>query len=376
MAGNGWQKNSRGESYFPEGRQVVNTVVILDHESKNIEGYRRMLEASREQIDCEFFQYPEKALDYVKSHPTAVLISELAMPVMSGKEVFDMVEMLSPSTVRIAMTQMDSVAETLEIFNQIRIFKLILKPFFLPEDLINPIQQALEYHKELEQEELRIKKMEQERLRLDQLWQQLTDKLEKKKNRYKGIYQVASGIIRGNLNSEMKGLNAQEAGFAAEVCEELLQEFMRYYMFEEHDWQFHVRYLQVRFSYPEDGCILQIKNNTGSEAPREILPEIAYGIFLGGYLCQMLFYSYRTLMLVEKEGSVYVLRMFCQHSSGRKSYKITDEGVRNLMINFIREIAKALSFRMASGVKEQKFAVRLYFRKEDGCNECDNYGAL
>lgn len=46
------------------------------------------------------------------------------------------------------------------------------------------------------------------------------------------------------------------------------------------------------------------------------------------------------------------------------------------MINFIREIAKALSFRMASGVKEQKFAVRLYFRKEDGCNECDNYGAL
>ncbi len=354
---------------FPEGRQVVNTVVILDHESKNIEGYRRMLEASKEPIDCEFFQYPEKALDYLKSHPAAVLISELEMPVMSGKEVFDMAEMLSPSTVRIAMTQMDSVAETLEIFNRVRIFKLILKPFFLPEDLVHPIQQALEYHKELEKEELRIKKMGQELTRLDEACQRLSEKLEEKKRKHRGIYQAALGMIRGNLNSEMNGLNAMEAGFASSVCEDLLQEFMRYYMFEEHDWQFHKKYLQIRFSYPEDGCILQIKNKTGEEVPREILTRMAYGMFLGGYLCQQLFHSYRTVILMEKEGLVYVMRMFCQHTPGEKGYKVTDAKVRNLIISFTKEIAKSLSFRMASGVKEQQFAVRLYFRKEDGYNE-------
>lgn len=352
-----------------EGRNVVELVAILDDNVKNIEGYRRMLEASKLQIDCEFFQYPEKALDYLRNHPAAVLISELDMPVMSGKEVFDMVEMLSPSTVRIAMTQIDSVAETLEIFNRVRIFKLILKPFYLPEDLVNPIQQALKYHKELEEEELRFRKMNQELARLEDVCQRLSEKLEEKRRRRRGIAQAASGIIRGNLNSEMNGLDASQAGFASSVCEELLQEFMRYYMFEEHDWQFHKKYLQIRFSYPEDGCILQIKNKTGDEVPRVILQRMAYGMFLGGYLCQQLFYSYRTVILIEKEGAEYVMRMFCQHSPGEKGYKVADVKIRNLIISFTKEIAKSLSFRMASGVKEQQFAVRLYFRKEDGCNE-------
>lgn len=347
----------------------MNTVVILDHESKNIEGYRRMLEASRSQIDCEFFQYPEKALDYLKNHSAAVLISELEMPIMSGKEVFDMAEMISPSTVRIAMTQMDSVAETLEIFNRVRIYKLILKPFFLPEDLVNPIQQALEYHRELEREELRLRKMGQELSRLEEVCQRFSEKLEEKKRKYRGIYHAASGIIRGNLNSEMNEINGSEADFAASACEELLQEFMRYYMFEEHDWQFHRKYLQIRFSYPEEGCVLQIKNKTGEEVPREILPRMAYGMFLGGYLCQQMFHTYLTVILVEKEGPVYVMRMFCQHPPGEKSYKIRNVKVRNLLISFMKELAKSLSFRMASGVKEQQFAVRLYFRKEDGYNE-------
>ena len=92
----------------------METVVILDHDSKNIEGYKRMLEASREQIDCRFFKRPEDFVDFLEKNPVAVVISEVAIPYMSGKEVFDLVEMISPSTIRIAMTQAEDISEILE----------------------------------------------------------------------------------------------------------------------------------------------------------------------------------------------------------------------------------------------------------------------
>ena len=96
----------------------MNTVVILDNNHKEMEGYQRMLMSFQKQIDCKMFEDPEEAIEYVKNHTIAVIVCELEMPIMSGREVLEMVEMISPSTIRLAMTQVKDVAETLELFNR------------------------------------------------------------------------------------------------------------------------------------------------------------------------------------------------------------------------------------------------------------------
>ena len=343
----------------------MKTVVILDYDSKSMEGYKRMLNSVQGQFECKFFQMPEQAMEYVRSYPVAVLISELDMPVMSGKEVFDMVEMLSPLTVRIAMTQIKDVTRTLEIFNHARLFKLILKPFFLAEDIVNPIKEALKYHEALEKEESQRKKMEDELQRLNGIIRELSQRLEEKKWKHTGIYNVAVGVIKGNLNSEMKGMDAAASGYAAAACEELLQEFMRYYMYEEHGYQFYTEHLQKLFHLPREGCVFQIQNKTERPVPRELMPQIAYGMFLGGYLCQQLLISYRAIMLIETEKSDYVLRMFCQFSGKGEMYRIPDVKTRQAVREVIEEIAKALATDMVRGSRDQQFALKLYFRRED-----------
>lgn len=348
----------------------MNTVVILDHDSVSIEGCRRMLTVSRnDDIEYKFFQEPEKAVEYVRNYPVAVLLSELEMPVMSGKEVFDMVEILSPSTVRIAMAQVKDVEHTLEIFNQARIFKMIVKPFFLVEDILGPIQEALEYYEEWKKTEERRQKMEQKLEKVEQDIRQLSEKLEDKKRKHDGIYHVAVGVIKGNLSSEIEELDAQDSNYTSAACEELLQEFMRYYMYEEHQYQFHVEHMKNLFHHPEEGCIFQVQNKAGNELPSDVMAKVAYGMFLGGYLCQQILRSYRTIMMVEREGSFYVLRMFCQYSGKGSAYKITNEKVRSLLKNVTAEIAKSLSDHLVTGIKEQQFAVKAYFKKEGGHSE-------
>ena len=57
-----------------EGRYVVELVAILDDNTKNVEGYRRMLEASREELEYRFFHRPEDVVRFVKNNPEAEII--------------------------------------------------------------------------------------------------------------------------------------------------------------------------------------------------------------------------------------------------------------------------------------------------------------
>ena len=232
------------------------------------------------------------------------------------------------------------------------------------EDLEEPIQEALKEYEIWKEKETQKKKMENELEQLVLNIQQLSIKLEKKKKAYYKIYQVANGFVKGNLNSEMVELNSQESSVVSSVCEELLKEFMRYYMFEVHNYKFHLKRLQELFHHPEKGCLFQVQYKTKEEASIELLQKIAYGIFLGGYLCQQLLVYYRAMMMIEKENSVYVLRMFCQYSKGENMYKIKEKNVRKFIKDIIEEIANALSVQFVKGVREQEFAVKMYFKEE------------
>ena len=344
----------------------METVVILDHDSKNIEGYKRMLEASREQIDCRFIKRPEDFVDFQEKNPVAVVISEVAIPNMPGKEVFDLVEMISPSTIRIAMTQAEDISEILEVYNKVKIFKMILKPFYLPEDIVHPIQEALKYYKNAQAEEQQRKNMELELEKLNLKLAELNQKLDKKKRKYTGIYHVALGIIRGNLNSGIHELDMEAGSQLSEICEELLKEFMHCYMEGDHELDFYVEKLKKQFHHPEDKCILRIQNKTGEDIPQELAPKIAYGMFLGCSLCRWLLVSYRSVLLLEKEGEAYMMKIFCQYPEKGRIYRISGEKERKFLVSMIKEAASSLSDHIVIGSKKRQFALKLYFGKWKG----------
>ena len=359
-----------------EGRYVVELVAILDDNTKNVEGYRQMLEASREELEYRFFHRPEDVVRFVKNNPVAVLVSELEMPHMSGKELFDIVGMASPSTVRIGMAQADDIAKTLEIFNQAWMYRLILKPFFLPEDLVGPIQEGLVRYRALQEGKKRKKGMEDKLEELSRRMAEVSAELARKKRRHVGIYNVALGIVKGNLSPETSRLGPEAGSDMEGLCEELLEDFMRCYMYENYGFQYYAQIIQEKFHHPESGCILQVKNKTGHTIPEELMPKIAFGMFLGGLLCQNLFVSYRVAMLVEQEGRNCLLRIFCQYPEHGKVYRTADVKARRMVVNMVKEIAREVSTHMVLGTKNREFAMKLYFGKEEERHERNHHGPL
>ncbi len=340
----------------------MNTVVIVDNDSKWIANYKRMLAPFQEIVDCKYFEYSEKAMEYITSHTVEVLVSELDMPLMSGKELFEMVDMLSPDTVKIAMTQVKNVADTLEVLNHSQIFKLILKPFFLVEDLVVPIQAAIVEFKSEKQEKDFKQREEKELEKLNQRVEALWDTLADKKERYDEFCRRAMGIMTENLSPSITELEPVESEFTRDFCEKLMQEYLQYYMYEKRNFIYYINYLKNQFHYPGRSCIFQISNETGAEIPPEIMKRIAYGIFLTGYWCQQCLENYDIENVIAIEGDYYVLNISYLPSENEMDYKITSPRILNLLLRVVEDLKSALSDAQEAG---QKLLCKLYFKKEE-----------
>lgn len=340
----------------------MNTVVIVDNDSRWIANYKRMLAPFQEVLDCKYFEYSEKAMEYITSHTVEVLVSELDMPLMSGKELFEMVDMLSPDTVKIAMTQVKHVSDTLEVINHSRIFKLILKPFFLVEDLVVPIQAGIvEYRSEKQEKEFQQRE-EKELEKLNRGVEALWDTLAEKKEGYDDFCCKAVNIMAENLSLRVTELEQVESEFTRDFCEKLLQEFLQYYMYEKRNFIYYMNYLKNQFHYPGRSCVFQINNETGGEIPPEIMKRIAYGIFLTGYWSQQCLENYEIENVIAIEGDYYVLKILYLPSEHDMDYKITSPRIQNLLLRVVEDLKGALADAQEEGGKLLR---KLYFRKEE-----------
>lgn len=339
----------------------METVVIVDNNRKMLDNYRRMIETGREKVTCRYFTYPEEAVEFMQKEGAAVLVCELDMPVMSGREVFDIVEMFSPATIKIAMTEVTDVRKTLEIVNQNRIFKLILKPFFLPEDLIEPIRAALKYYrlreKDLEQP-LRNIGMEQTDMRT----RELVGELKVKQQMYHNISRTMSGILKGSLQWEESGVSEEEIAEAGRLYDSLIQEFMRYYMFGTQNYIFHLNYLMNLFSAPEEKRVFQIKNKDRQEIPNEILLKIAYTIFVIGYISKEIFGQYQLVVGIEELEQLYMLKVVLKHPV--KQGKMTE-----LFLQMEEEVVHKLADRGIREASEKVLEEELYYIKGEVTDE-------
>ena len=78
------------------------------------------------------------------------IFMDMQMPVIKGTELFSMIEMMSPETIRIVMTDGARIADTVAFMNECRTFKIIIKPCRVADDLMAPIRAAFRYKEQLE----------------------------------------------------------------------------------------------------------------------------------------------------------------------------------------------------------------------------------
>jgi putative two-component system response regulator len=88
----------------------------------------------------------QEALDVVRNHEIAVLVSDNHMPGMRGIDFLSRVKTISPDTVKILMTGFADLETALEAINRVEVFRFIVKPWENTQ-LIGLVEDALKRYR-------------------------------------------------------------------------------------------------------------------------------------------------------------------------------------------------------------------------------------
>lgn len=103
------------------------TILLVDDERPILKSLSRLLEDT----DFDILQASngQDALELIKNHNVAVIVSDNMMPGMSGVDLLSTVKNISPDTIRILLTGYADLDTALKAINESSVYKFVTKPW-------------------------------------------------------------------------------------------------------------------------------------------------------------------------------------------------------------------------------------------------------
>jgi response regulator RpfG family c-di-GMP phosphodiesterase len=97
---------------------------------------------TREEIVLHLATSAEEALQIVRQHEIAVVVSDNIMPGMNGVQFLSLLKGIAPDTVKILMSAFADLSSALEAINTSEVFRFVVKPF-KGEELVFAVNEGL-----------------------------------------------------------------------------------------------------------------------------------------------------------------------------------------------------------------------------------------
>lgn len=334
----------------------MKTIAVVDTDKKHLNKCRKMLTSYENELKLVFFQYPEEAIAYLDMEHPAVLVCELNMSVMSGRELFNVYELLSPETVLIAMEEVEDIKATLQTINETGVFKLILKPFFFVEDLAKPILSALTYYERKESKKRELLE-EIHDIKLDSSY--LEYHVEQNKIDCRQFSDTISGLLKGNLYFNQQ-LEHKDKKIVYKYFNDLYRVFLKFQIFETKIYDSYEKYLVRLFHQPEKNRNFYIQNQLGKMTDKQER-DIGYTIFLLAYLASGMLKRYWMKVVVKKEERYVTVRFYCEPEEEKGfEYRRMNAKLHEFLLEMCDKLLISLTFKVVKGEKEDPFSAKVY----------------
>ena len=129
-------------------------ILIVDDEAANLRMLERLF---RNQYQVVSAASGTEALELLRTHEVALIISDQRMPVMTGIEFLKRAAEMRPHVVRIILTGYTDVNALVEAINSGVVYKYVTKPW-VNEDLLQTVTRALQHYETIKsQHELKLR---------------------------------------------------------------------------------------------------------------------------------------------------------------------------------------------------------------------------
>lgn len=289
-------------------RKRMSFVLIVESDEVNAARIRTILESIEVNFEYELHTSAEEAIASVEYRKPDVMVADIHIPVVSGTELFSMIQMMSPETICIALADGGKERELITFLNTCRIFKIILKPCRLAEDLLTPVYAAFAHQKELARQALLTQKEDEEWRRVYELHQETSGLLQAEQEEKRQLLAIIAILNAVGIDAR-RDLNIDAKERIKRWYQWMLEEYVGIYLGGTGTYEQVLR-SQLAFCHsPESGCTFQMQKHTTEDIEPEAMNEIAYILRLITGVCRDLQKSYQIQVLIEQAQRAYILRV-------------------------------------------------------------------
>lgn len=323
-------------------------VLIVEPEEVNAERIRAILESVDKNFEYQLVDSAEKAIDVIGEIHTDVFIADMQMPVMTGSELFSMIEMMSPDTIRIVMTDAGRISETVNFMNECRTFKIIIKPCRVADDLLRPIEAAFVYKRQLEYAAKLEKEAEDSRMitgkehsARKRTWLELVSDSKRTED-------VLAGILKANVS--YSDIDSEMIERVERWYQWMVSEYINNVLNGPGDYEVIAMALISTCHNPAQQCIYEMRRTNDMDIAPVRLNEVAYILTLLTGICKDLLRSYHISVLLEPTEKACILRVRFQMNN--LAFRIRNEKLRGYLIKATKIGIDALDHKTVRLEKE------------------------
>lgn len=338
-------------------------VVIAEADEVNRERIRAILEAAERRFEYELVNTAEQAIEFVESRQPDVFVGDMNMPFVSGTELFSMIEMMAPETVRVVMTDAVEVKEVVDFMNECKTFKVIIKPCRVADDIVTPIEAALAYkemkhrmEQEMDEADVGFFSTEEDYMKMKRTWQENLDD-------YERVQKVFAELLECNLRLGNKSKEDQAA--LKSRYDWMMKEYVKDILDSDGNYETCVEYLKAEGRRFDEGCAFQMRNASGEVVHPDQMKKITYILQLLRRVCGELLYHYDISVVIEAVKKAYILRFLCKldaipnEENMEKLFRIQNKEVRDDLIKAAEKGVEAFAFRSVMMTKENDVIVNI-----------------
>ncbi len=320
-----------------------------------------------ETVDQNMFEYmlvrtPDRAVELLEQRHVDVLVSEVEMPIISGRELFSLAEMISPDTVRIALTNALKIEETVAFMNECKTYKIIITPCKVARDILAPVEAALEYKNLMDQLKHEDDLLNDTINESELDFQKLEMLVMNNKEEYQSMIAVIKELAWKNLERLQDDRECQQK--MKQWYTWLLNTFYQSMIASNGNYMLCQNTLMNEFHYTEMGRTYAMYKKEEFPIEASKMNEITFIITLMANTCKQLLTHYDIRVLLECVEKYYIVRFECKYTS-----EIDDKG--NLILQeaneaYIQELKKAtekfvdsFSYRSVSMEKEESYVINI-----------------
>lgn len=338
---------------------LMRTILFVNDDEELLNRLRAII--LNKTVQCFFASDVEEALNIMELNEIALVVADVEMTALSGREFLEMVNGRYPRTVLMIMSDQEHVREAIDIHNDLHTNKLIMKPWPSADELIKWLMSGLEAYNRAEQQSRLAEELEARSEKYKQVLFDMSNVLNDRMEGYRKIEEVFERLLSVMMQECSTELTASEIKCITEFENHMVQCFSRVYFVGTSEQASFGRALENRYHEVSDNRYFKYESQVDGEIAKESFRNIRFLVQMITEYYGLLYPTYRAKVSIQQHtDTLYMINILYE----LPGYEIM-EHAGTLLRAVIQQLLDDYAVRSAYGEKNQVQQYKIYvLRKE------------